>query len=79
MPVLPGEKIKGKPIGERIKELRRTLNLTQKEFGEQMGCSSGVAQVVVAKLESGKHTPSYETLRRIFKAFPLVDARIFFD
>lgn len=79
MPVLSDEKTKGKPIGERIKEIRQTLHLTQKKFGEQIGCRENVAQVVVAKLESGKHKPSYETLRRIIKAFPLIDSRIFFD
>ena len=68
-----------KPIGERIKEIRKTLHLTQKAFGEQIGFRDKVAQVVVAKLESGKHKPSYETLRKIIKAFPLIDSRIFFE
>lgn len=80
MPVQPDVKIKEKPIGERIREFRKTLNLTQSEFGKQMGFDDKkTAQVVVAKLESGKHSPSYETLCRIIKGFPLVDARIFFD
>lgn len=78
MSVSPNE-IEEKPIGKKIKELRQTLNLTQKAFGEQMGYHGKGAQVVVAKLESGKSNPSFETLQKIVKGFPLIDARIFFN
>lgn len=79
MSISPKEKIKDKSIGERIRELRQTLHLTQKAFGKQIGLRDTAAQAVVAKLELGKNKPSYETLRKIIKAFPLTDPRIFFD
>jgi len=68
-----------KSIGERIKEIRKALNLTQKAFGKQIGIRDTAAQAVVAKLELGKNKPSYDTLRKIIKAFPLIDSRVFFD
>ena len=38
-------------IGERVKELRNTLRLTQTEYGERLG----VARITIAYYESGKN------------------------
>ena len=51
-------------IGQRIKERRLELGLTQKQLGELCG----MADSAVRKYESGKITPKHETLCRIASA-----------
>lgn len=52
-------------IGERIKELRKALKLTQTAFAERIG----IRQNSVAVLESGKNTPSDQTIAFICREF----------
>lgn len=52
-------------IGERVKELRNALNLTQTEFGERLG----IARITVAYYESGKNNINEYMLRNICKTF----------
>ena len=49
----------------RLKELRSSLNLTQKEFAEQVGAST----VSISSYEIGAKTPSLEMLLSIAKTF----------
>lgn len=48
-------------IAKRIKELRKSLNLTQNEFGELIN----VAQTTLSSYENGSKTPNIDTLYNI--------------
>lgn len=50
--------------GERIKEIRKKRNLTQKQLGEL----SGIAESTIRSYELGRLNPKYETLEKIAKA-----------
>ena len=52
-------------MGERIKELRKMLNMTQSEFGEKVGISKSAVQ----KIEYGTSTPARSTLQLICVTF----------
>ena len=51
-------------IGERIREIRKSLNLTQKQLGEL----SGIAEPTIRRYELGKLNPKRETIAKIAKA-----------
>jgi transcriptional regulator with XRE-family HTH domain len=48
-------------IKERIREVRKELNITQREFGE----SAEIDRRYVAKVECGSQNPSFKFLRNI--------------
>ena len=48
-------------IRKRIKDVRKDLRITQKEFGE----SAGIDRRYVAKIECGSQNPSFRFLRSI--------------
>ncbi len=52
-------------IGEKIKFLRRELNLTQQELAQKLN----VAQGAVAMWETGKRTPDLEMIKKISSYF----------
>lgn len=52
-------------IGEKLRKIRKSLKLTQSEFGEKIG----LQQSYVADLERGRNKPSYDTLTKILKVF----------
>ena len=52
-------------LGERIKKLRRSLDLTQQGFGERIG----VKQNTIALIESGKRNTSDQLLLSICREF----------
>lgn len=56
--ISPGE------IGEKIRQRRSSLNLTQ----EELASKTGIQRANIARIESGKHYPSMETLERIAEA-----------
>lgn len=49
----------------RIKELRQSLNLTQKELAEKVGFN----QTVIGKYERGELEPNLETLKKLSSIF----------
>lgn len=51
-------------IGKKIKELRKSKNISQEKLADELG----VSQAMVAQYESGKRNPKIETLNRIAKA-----------
>ncbi len=53
-------------IGERIKQLRKSFKLTQKEFAKRAGISSASR---ICDFEKGLRFPSSKTIIRISKAF----------
>ena len=52
-------------IGERIKQLRKELGMTQAKFGERVG----IKQPSLAAIESGENTPSDQTVAFICREF----------
>lgn len=48
-------------IGKKIKELRKSKNLTQEEFSEQIG----ISRSYLSDLENNRKSPSVETLKQI--------------
>ena len=50
---------------DRIKELRRALDLTQEEFGGRMG----ITKSSISTMESGRSNPSEQTLRSMCREF----------
>ena len=52
-------------IGERIKQLRKALGMTQAKFGERVG----IKQPSLAAIESGENTPSDQTVAFICREF----------
>lgn len=52
-------------LGERIKKLRKDLNLTQQKFADRIGTT----QNVIANYESGRREPSAAAFNNICKTF----------
>ena len=62
--------------GERIRSIRQSRGLTQKQLGEL----SGIAEPTIRRYELGKLNPKYETLKKIASALDvtapfLIDGR----
>jgi putative transcriptional regulator len=51
-------------VGNRVKELRTTLGMTQAQLAE----SAGIARVSIVAIENGRFLPTIETALRISKA-----------
>lgn len=51
-------------IGQRIRAIRTTIGMTQKQLGER----SSMADSAIRKYESGKINPKLETIRKIAEA-----------
>ena len=52
-------------IGNRIKYIRESRNLSQKEFGSKIG----VSQTRIWQIETGVKIPKYETICKIANIF----------
>lgn len=52
-------------MNTRIKELRKALGMTQEEFGGRIG----ITKSSISTIESGKSSPSEQTLRSICREF----------
>jgi transcriptional regulator with XRE-family HTH domain len=52
-------------VKDRIKELRRALDLTQDEFGGRIG----ITKSSISTMESGRSNPSEQTLRSMCREF----------
>lgn len=52
-------------MNERLKLIRKTLNLTQNEFAERLG----LAQNSVANYESGRRTPNEAIIKSVCREF----------
>jgi transcriptional regulator with XRE-family HTH domain len=51
-----------KELGQKIKERRKTMSMSQNQLAEYTGLSI----VTLSQIESGKANPSFETLNEIF-------------
>ncbi len=51
-----------KELGQRIKERRNTLSISQRQLADY----TGLSVVTLSQIESGKANPSFETLNEIF-------------
>ncbi len=54
-------------LGERIKKVRRSLDLTQQEFGEKIGST----QNAIGNYETGHRNPSSSVINNICKTFDI--------
>ena len=52
-------------MNERIKEIRKSVGLSQKEFGVRIG----VSDTAVSKIERGERNPSEQTILSICREF----------
>lgn len=48
-------------LGNKIKELRKSIGLTQEELAEKVG----IDNKHLSKIENGKHAPSFKTIKKI--------------
>ena len=59
---------------EVLKKYRNTLNLTTKEFADNIGVSKSLYE----KVENGQRKPSREFMNKLKLKFPQFDLNIFF-
>jgi len=64
-------------LGQRIKEVRKRLSLTQKEFAQRI--PGKVDPTYIGKIERGNQYPSLKMLERIEKAFSVPLSYFFED
>lgn len=53
--------------GQRIREARKSVNISQLELGERLG----VSQAMIAQYENGTRNPKFETLQKIASALEI--------
>lgn len=63
------------PIGERLRELRRSHGLSQRELARQ----SGVANATISLIENGKLNPTVSMLKKVLDGVPLRLSEFFSD
>lgn len=51
-----------KEIGQKIKERRKTMSMSQNQLADY----TGLSVVTLSQIESGKANPSFDTLNEIF-------------
>jgi putative transcriptional regulator len=62
-----------KNVGNKIKELRTDLGMTQAQLAELVG----IARVSIVSIETGRYIPTIETALRISRAFGVPTDQIF--
>lgn len=60
-------------LGKRIKELRKSKNLTQEKLAELINIETGS----LSAIESGRHFPSLPTIERMAKALDMELVKFF--
>ncbi|MBA3756304.1 MAG: helix-turn-helix transcriptional regulator [Nitrosomonas sp.] len=63
------------PIGRRIKQLRESLNLSQKTLGKLVG----VTDAAITFWELGQRTPRGNNLKKLAKALGVTEAELYQD
>lgn len=58
-------------VNERVKILQESMNLSQGRFAARVG----VNQENISRAVTGKSTPSYDLVEKIYRAFPGLSAR----
>lgn len=61
-------------IGNKIKSIRISLGLSQKDFGEKCG----ISDASICEWETGKKEPSYQSIQKIISAYK-VNPSVFFE
>ena len=64
-------------LGERLRKLRKSLNLTQKEFAQRV--SGKVDHTYIGKIERGHQYPSLKLLERIGRTYSVPISYFFED
>lgn len=62
-----------KKVGNKIKEIRAELGMTQAQLAERVG----VARVSIVAIETGRYIPTIETALRISKALGVPVDQVF--
>ena len=62
-------------IGERIREIRKHVGLTQKDLAEKLG----VTQAMIGHYERGERNPKHETIMRIADALGVSEFAIYLN
>lgn len=66
--------VTGSPLPKRLKEARKAAGMSQKQLGIAAGMDEFSASARMNHYEKGRHTPDYETLKRIAKILKLPTA-----
>lgn len=61
-------------VSQRIKKIRKALNLKQKDFAQRLGISGGS----LSEVEKGKYPPNFEFLRKLSRDYNVNLYYIFF-
>lgn len=56
---------RGEVMNERIKQLRKEINISQEEFGKRIG----IGKTSVSKIETGENSPSEQTIMLMCREF----------
>lgn len=62
-------------FANRIKELRKQMNMTQAELAEQVG----IGRTALSKIENGAYYPSAKTMKKISDVLNKPIGEIFFN
>jgi transcriptional regulator with XRE-family HTH domain len=69
----------GSPLCKRLKEARKSAELSQKKLGIAAGMDEFSASARMNHYEKGRHTPDYKTLKRIAKILRVPVAYFYAD
>lgn len=64
-----------KPIGERLREIRTRLGVSQRELARV----SGVANATISQIEAGKLNPTVSMLKKVLDGVPISMSEFFAD
>lgn len=62
-------------IGKRLKKIRLSKSLSQRQLGRQ----SGVANATISQIEAGKLNPTVSLLKKVLDGFPIALGEFFSD
>lgn len=67
------------PFPQRLKAARSAAKLTQMQLGQRLGLDDNTASARMNQYEKGKHSPDYQTLRRIAEVLGVPVAYFYCD
>lgn len=67
------------PLPQRLKAARSAAKLTQMQLGQRLGLDDNTASARMNQYEKGKHSPDYQTLRRIAEVLGVPVAYFYCD
>ena len=67
------------PLPERLREARAAKGISQKNLGIALGMDPNTASARMNQYERGKHTPDYQTLKRMADELGVPVAYFFYE